>query len=390
MSNENNTVEESYKLTEQDKVDILGAMQEEVSKSENLRVLADLPSNNGMEDHIPEPGQEKEVMVSVDPETGEKRVLGTAIPKEKVSFDDKLSELGESINGSTPVEINKEDVESVITEDSMLGKFPISDEGLLALVNLINLYREKGKITYKDLPEEVQKYVNKYMISNGLGDYSNQANQARNMIANMLMDEYIMQIELNKFTDDFQSQIENIYADTKEELSPLLKQYADNRDEYLAKLTESIEDEDKKELAKKVLDSINDAYTLTRLKEGAKVIKVKNFDLEKPKRAFSSFLAKYTNTASHIYDVFMCTNILHKHLVKNNIIEETDRTFAIKTMVAFAKFCTNYKPEVADQHAFMYYFTNNIVLLDVYSGEQYDNFAPEFLKNIKEFHDLLR
>lgn len=390
MSNENNVIEQPYKLTEEDKADILGAMKEEVEKSENLKVLADLPSNNGIEEHAPEEGKMKDVIVSVDPKTGEKVVVGVAPDTEKVSFEDKLVSLGESINGSENIEIEKEDVEAVITDDSMLGKYPISDEGLLALVNLINVYRQKGKITYKDLPQEVQTYVNKYMVSNGLGDYSNQANAARNTIANMLMEEYIMQIELNKFTDDFQSQIENIYKDTKEELSPLLKQYADNRDNYLAKLTESIEDKDKKELAEKVLDAINDAYSLTRLKQNAKSIKVKSFDLEKPARTFKSFLGKYTNTASHIYDVYMCTNVLHKHLVLNKIIEETNKTYAIKVMVAFCKVCANYKPDVPDQHAFMYYFTNNIVLLDVYSGDQYDNFAPEFLQNIKEFYELLK
>lgn len=390
MSNENNVNGQSYKLTEDDREAIIGAMQEEVSKSENLRVLADLPSNNGVEEHVPEEGRMKDVMVSVDPKTGEKVVLGVAPETEKVSFDAKLSSLGESINDSKDIEVCKEDVEAVITEDSMLGKYPISDEGLLDLVKLISTYRQRGKITYKDLPKEVQTYVNKYLVSNGLGDYSNQANAARNTIANMLMEEYIMQIELNKFTDDFQSQVENIYKDTKEELSPLLKQYADNRDEYLAKLTESIEDEKKKEIATKVLDAINDAYSLTRLKENAKTVKVKKFDIEKPAREFKSFLGKYANTASHIYDVFMCTNVLHKHLVQHKIIEETDKTFAIKVMVAFCKICTNYKPDVPDQHAFMYYFTNNIVLLDVYSGEQYDNFAPTFLQNIKEFYELLR
>ena len=44
--------EESYKLTDENKKDILNAMQKEVDRNESLRILADLPSNNGVEENL--------------------------------------------------------------------------------------------------------------------------------------------------------------------------------------------------------------------------------------------------------------------------------------------------------------------------------------------------
>lgn len=383
-----------YILTEEDKKAIADTIGLEVDKSENLKVLAELPSNNGVEEHVPEEGNIKNVNISVNPETGEKVVLGIA--GEGKNIREKMREIGESINDTFDVDIcsiNAEDMRNVIeSDDSLIGKQEISDEAILKLIDVISLYKEKKEIRFKDLPEEVQNIVDTYICANGLASYSNQANQARNVVANALIEQYITQIELEKFNENFQSEVENLYKNTKDELSPLMMEYSENREEYLTKLTDSIEDENKKELAKKILDSVHGAFSLERLKAIAPTIKIKNFDYEKPKRAFDGFLNRYRDTASHIYDIYMCTNILHKHLIQNNIIEESDNKYALKVMIGFARFCctNNYNPNNPEQHAFMYYFTNNIVLLDIYSGEQYQKYAPAFLKNIQEFHDLLR
>lgn len=388
-----NDNKEKYLLTEEDKKSITDTISEEVEKSKNLKVLADLPSNNGVEEHKPEVGYEKEVTFSVDPNSGERTVVAVGdVSSMKINTSDKLSEIGESLNNIELNDsiINPEDVKNVITEDSLIGKYNISDDAILELIKLINSYKESGKVTYKELPEEVKIYVDKFMRSQGVINNSVESNTFRNTITKSLLDEYITQIELNKCTDDFNMQIEKLYQDTKEELSPLIKEYSEHREEFLKNLTNETDDEEKKKLAEEVLDAINDAYEIDRLKKSARMIKIKSFDLEKPKRSFDSFLYKYRDTLYHIYDIYMCTNILHKHLVSNGIIDNSQDKYAVKVLVAFAKFCEKYKVSNPAEHAFMYFFTNNIVLLDVYSGEQYKNFAPKFLNNIKEFYELLK
>jgi hypothetical protein len=44
----------------------------------------------------------------------------------------------------------------------------------------------------------------------------------------------------------------------------------------------------------------------------------------------------------------------------------------------------NYRVDVPDQHAFMYYTLYNIMLLDVYKGDEYMEFAKGFIHNIIE------
>ena len=44
----------------------------------------------------------------------------------------------------------------------------------------------------------------------------------------------------------------------------------------------------------------------------------------------------------------------------------------------------NYKANVPEQHAFMYYTLYNIMLLDIYKEEQYKEFATGFISNIIE------
>ena len=59
-------------------------------------------------------------------------------------------------------------------------------------------------------------------------------------------------------------------------------------------------------------------------------------------------------------------------------------------MLAYCKFCLNYKPEVPEEHAFVYYVLYNIALLDIYKSQEYDDFAPEFLKNIVDIIHHMR
>lgn len=384
---------EHYKLTDQDKKDILDTMQKEVDRNESLKILAELPSNNGIEENTENrQGEDKLVNVSIDPKTGEKTILGPAIEdinNIKNTEEEFFSSL-ENTNLDTHYDIHIEDVKKVSQEETSFGKFDISDESTLELLKVINKYKSEGKIGYKDLPAEVKGIIDKYMLENGMAPGVKVYNEARNEISNMLIDEYINQIEINKWSDDFNIQMEKFSDEMKTEMSPLYQEMNQDREQYLENLIGNLTDESKKEKAEAVLDSIKDAFSLNRLKEAAPRIKVKKFDIEKPQREYTSLLGKYVNTQYHIYDLFMVTNVLHRHLQKLKLIEPEDNTTSIKFIIAFCKFCKNYKTTVTEEHAFMYFVTYNIILLDIYIGETYDKYSSEFLANVLEVVNKLK
>lgn len=383
-----------YILTEEEQRSVMETLEESAKQNENLKVLADLPSNNGVEEHTPEQGTEKFVNVSIDPKSGEKTVLGPAVKPEVEDIDDVLERTGVKANNedfNNNYEIKTDDIEKVVSEDTVIGKFDISRETTLELVNFLNdIKAGRKKISYNNLPEEIKNYVMDYCNKNGAGSHSVQANTIRNNVAEMLISNLIDNIQMNAYMDDFNTELENIYKTTGEEISPLLKEYNESRIDMINKACEKIEDEDKKEIIAKTLDAINDAYELKRFIEAAPHIKIKKFYFEKPEKVFKEFLYKYQNSKYNVYDLATALQILHRHLIQNKIIEETDVTSAIKVLLAFCLYCRNFRPENTEQHAFMYYFTYNIVLLDMYKGEQYEEFSKKFLANIKAVLDNLR
>lgn len=388
-------VDEGYKLTEEEVKKIADTLQEDVSKNENLRILSELPSNNGVEEHTPEQGEMVKADIMVDPVSGEKKVISINTEKPDEAFEDKLTNLGKSIENaafSDDYEITEEDVKSAIRSDeSILGEdFKLDDATTLEMIKLLNNYKVTKKVTYKDLPEQVRGYIDNYCSKMGIGGNSLQAKTMRNDIAELLISQYHTNIGLAKIDSEFQESVETLFTNLEKEVSPEFMNYNNAREEYLKKVIENVTDEEKKKKAEEILESINDAFALTRFKNMAKRIKIKKIDYEKPQREFRGIHAKYADSKFNIYDLAMVTNILHKHLVKNNIIPEEDVTSALKFTLGFCKCVQNYKVSDPENHAFMYYTTYNIILLDVYKAEQYDEYAPKFLQNVKEVIDLIK
>lgn len=366
--------------------------EENIEKNKDLKVLADLPSNNGVDYHEPEQGEMATATVSINAESGEKTVINTTDEVKEESIDDVLSDVSEDITSDLDdLVVDEEAVKKASETESMFGKFSISDETAIALIDIINKYKKHEKITYKILPEEVRKMIDDYMSSEGLLGHDAQTNGIRNSLADLLISEYVNTITMNQATDELNIGIEKIVKESKEELSPLLLDYNNTRDEYLAKITEKIEDEDKKKVAEQIMDSIHEAITLDKFSEEIKKIKVKPFDLEKPDRAFGPIHDKYDkSTRYNLYSLETVTKILDRHLKKNGYIEEDDDTSALKIMICFAKYCRNMDIEDPRYHAFLFYFTYNISMLDLYQNEQYDQYIESYFVNFKKVLENLR
>ena len=385
---------QDYKLTE-DQVKMIGEeLHQNIAQNKNLKILADLPSNNGQEEHVPEEGKLVKADITVDPNTGEKRILSLNETKKDSSFDEKIENLAKSFEEANfdDYEISAEDVKNAVTsDDSVLGgDFDITEETTLELIKVINKFKETKKVTYRELPQQVKEYIDKYCSRAGIVGNSVQANTFRNDLADALISQYYTNIGLAKISDDFQQNIETLFDNLEEEVSPEIMNYNEGKKAEFEKIIESIEDEEKKKKAYESLESINDAYALTRFKEMAPKIKIKRIELEKPDRVFNDLHYKYQDSKFNIYNLAYVTNVIHKHLVLNDIIPESDNTSALKFTLAFCKLAKNYKVTNPSDHAFVHFFTHNIIYLDIYKAEQYDKFAPEFLKNVKEVIDLLK
>lgn len=378
-------------LTPEDKEAVIKTLQEEVQQNENLKVLAELPSNNGVEEHIPEEGTMSKTMVSINPYTGEKTPVPTDkdLSDEDVPFEDILDDLGDILNSEgTPQEfdigdITAEDVKIANQDPMSIGKYDISDETALQLVNILNRKKNKEVIKYKDLPEEIRGYIDKYIIEEtGTAPFTNEMNAIRNNIADSLMEEYYTQIGLTKIDEDFQKSIEEIYEKSGKELSPLFKEYNTYRADYLEQIKDKVEDPEKRETLIRVIDSIHDSFSLSRIIDSDFSVKIKNYFLEKPTKVFEDDIEyKYRDSEYTMYKFSLLAPILDRHLKQNELIAGDDMTSAVKILLVFCRFCRNYSIDKPEDHAFMYYYCYNIMLLDIYKDQEYDDFAKEFLAN---------
>ena len=179
----------------------------------------------------------------------------------------------------------------------------------------------------------------------------------------------------------FDTQIEEAYG----LLSGIYKEQTEDRDARLNKMLEGLaEDDPKREKLEITIKAIYDAYDLTRVKEFIPYTgRIKQIELEKPEqRVFNFFESKYTNSPYHMYKLKLALEILDRH----NPREDNGN---LLFLIAFARLCKNYTPEVPEQHAFMYYTVYNIIVMDLYSGKDYEDHAGKFLKNINGIADEL-
>lgn len=336
--------------------------------------------------------------------------ITSAAVKEVPTMEEALSDLGESLSEedtSKPEELNltPEDIKTSL-KDSMFtegnDKFAISDEDALVLMEIVDKVNKKENINiYSKLPQSIKDMINKYMLEQGVQGFSVQANSIRNMLASTLIDEFITNISIDKTVESFNKEMEDLFVKTGEEFSKMYKEYDEERNKYLEAALEKVPEGDpKRETITKVLDSINDAYKLTRLKEATGKLKIKNFEREKPEKIFSDFEFKYQGKKYNIYKIKdQVLPVLFKHLyaeIFKTFPEDMDENTkkanstalasveSVDFLILFCKFCMNYKPDNPEEHAFMYYTLYNIMLLDIYKGEEYEDFATGFITNIIE------
>lgn len=398
-----NNLEETNKLTDEQVETIAKQMDDEI-KGTDLEKIANLPSNCGREERskveISEKGEAKKMLVMVDPDTGENKLIGPAIDSgtEDESFEDlcKRIENSEVKLDKTPITdlelkeyIDNSDSESLLKD--ICSEINISDESITILTDIVNRKMKNEEFNiYKAFPDEIRNMINKYVA-----DYKDepvvieQSKQFINIISESLIDEFVSNIGIDRIKNDFNKELEDLFDKGSKEIADSVIGYTQERNKlYREYANNSIEDEEKREKINLILDQIDEAYNLTELKEFAKKCKIKKIELEKPFRIYSTFLSRYNSSEYNIYDINIARPILYRNInLKYN--NEYDGKDIDAFFVLFCKQCQNKKPNVSTDHAYMYYLIYNTVLLDMNKGES-KHISDKFLSNIKEVIDNIR
>ena len=389
---------DTTKLTDQ-QIDYIANEMESLVPGTTLEDIANLPSNNGV-DETPEENKEvgeiKTAMVSIDPNTGEHKVLSTQ-ETDELDDDESIDEMFDRIE-SGELKFETEPItESELSDyihhaeenQSLLIKLgyntEYSPETIKELLEVVNRRINKEEFNvYKALPEEIQKTINDFIFHEHFMVNSNEGKQFRNTIAESLIDEFIDNISTNKAINDFNKEIESIFEKGTQEIASAVVGYTAERNKKYREYAEGLEDQEKKEKLLAVLDQIDEAYNLMTLKEFAKKCKIKKFELEKPQKIYTNFLTKYQNNTYNIYDISMTKPILKRH------IPDASEKDVDAFLICFCKQCMNMKPDVVTEHAYMYYVIFNIVLIDVNRSEETRSVTDIFIQNIADVIKNLR
>ncbi len=388
------TDEEREKLLK-DGTNFINNLKEETKDIQNVVNYNENPDNLPV----------KNMEVIVDPATGENKILGSseeAVEESELknSFDEMVRKINEeddtSLIDDRPI-TEQEAVDylsSASAEDSIFGELAkdtnLSTESIRGLLEVVNR-RIKGEKfnAYKEFPDEIKKIIDGYVMQNGTaisGANIAQINSIKHNAAEVLLDEFISDIQIDRSKNDFARDLEHIYQTSAKEISDASLEYIDERNKAYREAAEEIEDEGKKARLLAILDRIDEARALTELKEFAKTCKIKPIELEKPeRRAYDSFLSKYKNSSNNIYDIKIAKDVLFRHIEADGYtMRDIDAFF-----VAFCKQVHNYSIDVATDHAYMYYVLYYCALLDGDKSTTFVNNVKEVISNLRERNSII-
>lgn len=400
-------VEEGTTTLTDDQIEDIAQQMDESIKGTQLEDLANMPSNQGKLDRSEEerkstPGEFKNVKVTVNPETGEHSVIGsaetTSDSEKKETFEEMIENFEDiDIEATVSAPVTSEELKSYIDNDTdgvmkeIYGDTAISDEAVKKLLEIVNRKMKNEKFNiYTEFPDEIKQMVNKYITDGGIPLYSDKGKQFRKFISESLIDEFITNISIDRVQHDFSKELEELFERSFEEISDTIIGYTTERNKVYREYAEKLEDEEKKKKILEILDQIDEAYNLNKMKEFAVSCKIKSIELDKPNnRIYDSFLDKYKNSSYNIYDIKLAREILFRNLSNKYpemsvTIKDIDGFF-----ICFCKQCLNMSPEKVLDHAYMYYVLDNIVLIDINKGAS-SEVSDKFLENVKEVVDILR
>ena len=340
--------------------------------------------------------EEKVVNESVNPVTGERQYTATA----QTNLDHKtFEEIIEDINNFKDTDILGG---SFVTESDLLqylenandnilgelyGNIGLTADDMRELIKIINR-RMKGEDfnVYKAMPEKLQQSIKSYAKDNGIiGIKPNHLNSIYNAIACDFVDQFISEIKFDRAKNDFARELEHLYNEASREISDANLEYVEDRNNIYREAAEKIEDEEKREKLKEILDTIDSAREINELKEFALKCRIKPIELEKvDARVYSPFLSKYKDSVNNIYDIHLAESILTRHMQARGFGLNHCRAF----LICFCKYVKNYSVDNPIQHAYMYYVLYYCAMLDSDKSEKFKNNVAEVINNLLTHNNI--
>ena len=391
LSEETKEEKKPKKLTSEEVKLITETLNNVVEQNANLKVIADLPSNNGVSESESDlKGEDKVVTVNVNPVTNEKTVVGT--PEE--TNNELASGMFEDILDGKLDGADIEDIElrETVVRDGLKEKFntDFKEEDVIKIMNLMNDYRKDNTIdVFARLPKKIQNVITTGIAKQGIP--FNTAINIRKTMARELLNDLILDISVDNYQVELNEQLDTLFGNMREEIRDMSIKNTKDQIEKLTGIIPELREKDpeKADRLLLVIDGMKNSFSYDKLSTAIKekkIGRIRKIDLEKPKKIYDKFNRLYETSVYNIYDMNMLPSIMRK-LLPEDISDEKIHRF----LISFCKYCENndLKPDVLEEHSFMYYTVLNIVLLSLGTKSvEEDEYAKEITDNIIKVMDL--
>ena len=275
----------------------------------------------------------------------------------------------------------------------------LSNEELLIMMKAVKKFETENKVTYADMPQSIKTKISGTIIqmkdTHGNAAYIGNK-ELRNQMATAFTEAVIQESLTSEISDTMINLQDEINRFKKTELSKvysntMLRQRHILEHDILdiAKEVE-VKDPEKAELMRGVSRQFTQSYMYEDMYQTCRDsgrLRVKKFELEKPKRVYDDFNMKYLKSKYSNKDISIIEPVLRR-----NLPETVDDEYIRKFIIVFCKYCRNMNPNNLLDHTFMSYFITNITGLDLFNQEKEEEkaFYDLIVNNIVKFIDLIK
>lgn len=349
--------------------DVEDLIEKELNRdlTEDEKLIASLRSNTVIPLAAPEVAFEKDDMKPVVVQSCYNPATGVNTPIETKEIDDvqaEIDRIADDFDFDPDALLEKMMNDQEITSEKLFNYVSknhptLPDEDIKAIVVTAMDHINKIPVNYyRKLPESIQSQINQSIA----GVDQNNIKSLRNATARSFVEDIVNSCTIENGGVDINdciTEIRNVGKELNDEISGI---ETGMRISMITKIIDAYDkkkEEDPDAEPNAIVEALRQSVILTDFMEFCKTVRIKKFELEKLK-PFEDFNRKYYTHTLNIHDIRSCPTILSKHIQTH-----VDDDGAYKVCLAFCKYCLNYSPDVPEQHMFMYYFVENIYLMDL-------------------------
>ena len=340
-----------------------------------------------MEEEIKkEDDQKKLVNITTVPSTGEQVILNDYDANNHRSFEDivKMINNGEEVLNTTVLTksemsdyLKDENNRKTIINDLKEGT-TLEDEDIQKIIEIADMKLKGEKFNvYEEFPQAAKNLIDGYIVVNSSSIVN--SSKAKRKLAEDILDRFIYRIQFDRSKIDFAVELQKIYEANSIELNTDNLEFIDEKNKLYRTAADQIKDKNAREKVKLILDMIDEARSLSGLKEFAKKSKIKKIEIEKPIKVFSDFRRKYETSSNNIYDIYLAHDSLLRNMKKEGLTEDDIDLF----LIDFCHQVRLYSTDNPLHHAYMYYVMYYCVMLDSDTSDTFKNNIKEVILNAK-------